>query len=112
MGLMSVGGGTRIDLLWTNSSPASSFKAQTVSLDLSSYKSIICVAYNSISSLFCMPAVFADVQDGSGIILGSRDGRYRSFTVSKNGVSFIDAQDQSAAANNTCVPYKIYGLKI
>lgn len=30
-------GGAKIDLLWTNPSPTTSFAAQTVSLDLSDY---------------------------------------------------------------------------
>ena len=35
------GGGTSIDLLWTNSSPTTAFQPQKISVDLSSYEQVI-----------------------------------------------------------------------
>ena len=112
MGLASAGSGKNITLLWENSSPTVSFSAKKISLSLSGYDLVVCAAYNSATSLFCVPAVIADVNGGGGIILGSRDGRYRSFNADETGVTFSAGQDQSETANNVCIPYKLFGIKL
>lgn len=119
-------GGIGVDLLWTNSSPTSSFAAQTLSLDLSGYQAIIVESVvdttylaDAIVSLFCkigtsgyMNSIY-DV-DGSGYT----SAYLRKFTVSATGVTFkagvykySNSSTTGTTYNPANVPVRIYGIK-
>lgn len=97
----------KIDLLWTNSAPTSSFSAQTIPLDLSGYDLILITSENSVS--------FAENNVGSKrqITYSSTSGqiRHRDFTVATTGITFDAGYGGSSTDNSNCRPYKIYGIK-
>ena len=110
-----------MDLLWTNSSIASSFSPQTVSLDLSSYRAIAIefVSWNSSSAhnaplkIFTVPTTPAN--SGSKILVSIDYYDYfvgRNITqISTTGIVFGDGMARNGSANGYGIPYKIYGIK-
>lgn len=76
------------DLLWTNSSPTTSFSDQTLVLDLSDYRALEIVFKSSISSTI----VFVErcYIDSSLYIASAPTSqiRYRTFTPSSTGIQF------------------------
>ena len=146
MGLSSVtvgagGGGTgSIDLLWTNSSPASGMNAQTISLDLSGYDAVIIESKGNYSRNAGMPG-YRDPASGtpynqifnnrvylnkneSGYLLLGGDVRYpggtssavgsvmwRDVSVSDTGVTFGAGYNNDYSFMGAAVPQKIYGVK-
>lgn len=114
-------GGLTIDLLWTNSSPSSSFAAQTIQLDLSSYKAvIITVKPNTNLSEMTNHLLLIDGETKQ-LQCAYFNGtlRSRNATVTTSGITFGDgifwntynnsnsAQSQSVQG----IPVKIYGVK-
>ena len=108
-------GGTKMDLLWTNPSPTSSFSAQTVSLDLSKYNYI-----------YIIQKQYADNSGNSGCSMIPVDGRTyavsfasdggdlrsRSYTASSNGIVIGDGKTGSTTGNAYSIPYQIFGIKM
>ena len=104
-------------LLWTNSSPSSSFSAKTVALSLSGYNLVYVEAY--VPDFSCLVGGFGVVGASYRTQLFSAvNGRHvRNFTASTSGVTFTKGesaggQTQGVSDNNaTMIPYKIYGIK-
>lgn len=69
-------GGCKTDLLWTNPSPTSNFSAQTVSLDLSEYETVI-VLFKG----------------------GSENSNFSSLVATKGNSYFISTVYKTASAN-------------
>lgn len=117
----AIGASGSMTLLWTNSSPTSTFAAQTVSLDLSGYTSIMTVfayattingnrgtqtqlvdgakyafdvPYESASGLWCRRDVTAAA---TGVVFGSG--------------GFFAAEPGFTANNIYAIPLYIYGVK-
>jgi len=103
-------------LLWTNSSPSSSFSAQTIPLDLTDF--------DAVKVFVCQDTTHT----GSGVMVEAPrgyDGRalvmynarqYREFSWSDTGVSFNAGMNGAVGGNlsqsNTCaIPLKIYGIR-
>ena len=115
-----VGAMSKWELLWTNASPASSFAAQTISIDLSNYNMIL-VQISTISNtptdnVYGFITYLASINDGNPIIMvygssGTNRLGTRKFTTSTTGVSFQDNIWNNATTNAYGVPYKIYGIK-
>lgn len=111
----SSGGGSNLELLWTNSAATSaSFAAQTISLDLSDYKAVEIVflvkaSYSSHISQSC----FMDLTDR--IFVGSYDDEVKFFDrivkPTSTGVQFYDGANNGTTDNTVCVPRYIYGIK-
>lgn len=110
---------SKIDLLWENASPMSAFAAQTVSLDLSGYKTVCIVTNNNYSG---DPDGYTYLPVGSSSIVtnmnkgGTYRLRRRACIVSSTGVTFEDARDtagwdNNSQSNGTAIPQKIYGIK-
>ena len=108
---------SKMDLLWENASPSSSFAAQTVSIDLTKYSKVVMQAiegtgYSNINNYLALT-------DGSTIIMQNSFGknRYRYVTVSSSGIGFDDGKIYNSYAssattdNSVIVPSKIYGIK-
>lgn len=115
-GLLNLGG-VSIKKLWENENPASSFAAQTVSLDLSGYDGVIVTAKFQTNG--------TDVKASTGFIAKGLKGqilvtngtvdslRYRSFDVSDTGVTFSTGKQMSSGTETggAAIPVSIYGVK-
>ncbi len=112
-----------MDLLWTNASPTSAFAAQTVSLDLSSYKGVIIKYRVSISNAL-ISSSYADVGDNLSLfcVTTTTDTSWyvavtrREANITTSGIVFgtgYNAGSGVAATSNTqhLIPLKIYGIK-
>ena len=109
---------SKMDLLWTNASPTSSFAEQTVQLDLSNYSTIVIMyaPYDSLqyySSMICFKGTIYLVTTDMGS--GGAASVARKATISNTGIAFETARlgyNGTATNNNTyIIPYKIYGIK-
>ena len=127
--IVSGGGGSFTPtLVWTNSTPAASFTAQTVSVDLSTYSFVVIefaagLYFNMQTALFKVPdmtpptgyALHGNLvglaESGANRFLSARD-----LQVSTSGISFgtayrIDAYNSSNTNdNNYCRPTRIWGF--
>ncbi len=122
------------ELLWTNPSPTSAFPAQTLSIDLSGYESVI-VFCKSAASTTCPPVpVVVRKNDGNCIVLGitpkGTAGNYgyhdfsgigtayigmsiRYANVTDDGITFTQGGFGSNSMSDThCIPVYIYGLPV
>lgn len=104
-------------LLWTNSSPSSTFANQTISLDLSEYNYII---ISAIDTDDIETEKYSLIKVGSqNNIIGLKhrtavDIRVRTVDVSTESVVFGTGKDVSGGVTNGnkyAVPYHIYGIK-
>lgn len=107
--------GLTMSLLWTNPSPTSSFSAQTVPLDLSSYDAIGIIPLFSTSVQY--PAFMQTyINTASTVVLNTyasdsnRQGG-RTVVISSTGLQFSAGTYNGSASNSNCIPYKIYGIK-
>src|SRR5574344_389699 len=109
-----------LTLLWTNSSPTSSFGAQTITISggFSSYKYIVIECYYSTNTQH-----ISDTATGTGynlretsynsIFYVSAASVYRACTINKSAgtIAFQVGVEGGGGANNAdCIPGKIYGL--
>jgi hypothetical protein len=108
--------GGALSLLWENASPAASFAAQTVSVDLSGFDACLIAFHNFATSSDWYGVVAQECVIGEKNILqfvsptNNRIG-CRAATVSTTGVQFSACTYNDAANNAYCIPYKIYGIK-
>lgn len=124
------GGGSDEDptLLWTNDSPTTAFAAQTVSLDLSPYKTIGIQYRSAISAsgqtTFAFYPMDANIQISSTLsgypdVISAGYGQTtsmkstaRNLTISSTGIVFGSGYSaDSGSSNNYGIPVKIYGIK-
>lgn len=116
----SGGGGSSLELLWTNPSPTSSFAPQTISIDLSRYKGIVVDFFiagddPTYVSTICMlnETTKADTAFHTSNALQIR---YRNVTPSSTGVEFSTGyavtqfNGATTELNYTMIPYHIYGI--
>lgn len=105
-------GGAQVDLLWTNSSPESSFAAQTVSLGLSEYDMLlITVALTSGGTLATTVCLMGDDNFCGGI--GQSQYSYsRKATVTTTGVTFTTGARNGTSGAGYAIPVYIYGIKL
>lgn len=115
-------GAVGLDLLWTNASPTSSFAAQTITIDLSSYDLVLIefVANATASVGSALYSCFTGILEVGtfGTIIsfilynGSFFNYFRKATVSTSGVTFEGGYATNNQANDAfAVPLKIYGFK-
>lgn len=108
--------GIDMDLLWTNSSPTSTFAAQTINVDMSDYKTIILVFQWSTGGGGYINKVFTEQVD-NGYAYGPRFDQYiwdrRLCNKTLTSIEFGEcrAYNFSSAVNNEMIPYKIYGIR-
>lgn len=110
----------KMDLLWENASPTASFAAQTLTLDLSDYDSILCVGKVSTGTLRDVPPAMAKVGGTDAMITAPISGKSyrRILNATTSGVTFNAGESFSSYASatmgsdNTClIPNRIYGIK-
>lgn len=109
------GSGLSMKLLWENASPASSFAARTIAVDLSKY-TMCCIEYNGdLTDPNFRTEIFPI---GNTVWLHSEHNNRsgREVVISKESVAFrvgkFGAYNELMRENNGgCVPLKIYGIR-
>ena len=107
-------GTTQIDLLWTNPNPDSSFAAQTVSIDLSSYDAILVQMRNVYNGgIRGMGIVLKESINHSVGVFGTSETKTfrRSVNASDTGVTFGAGYNGENSSSNAAIPLLIYGIK-
>lgn len=102
-------------LLWTNASPASSFAAQTIGIDLSGYDAVYFLLNVSNTTWgqtrrFGGVCMKGDTYTAS-YVNGEKSVFLREVTVSASGVAFAAGYSGTTASGGSAVPYQIYGIK-
>ena len=93
--------------LWTNSSPTTSFAAQTIPLTLTDYFGVQ-VVFRWYTNQDYNIQVFIPKGIGSYYITNGQNGQFRKFNVTNSGV-VVDAGTNSG---DSLIPYQIWGLKL
>ena len=101
-------------LLWSNNAPTSAFEAQTVPLNLASYKFIVVGArfsagYQGYQSYFVTPIGDSSMIFMLNIYEDNRAGRF--FSSNSSGVTFGGGYRNTGGNDAWAVPYCIYGIK-
>lgn len=107
-----------IDLLWTNASPTSNFAAQTLAIDLTSYKAVIIVFLTRTTTPNKTYTVFA-LKDANNTSIQSclampdaNENEWRRYQVTNSGIEFgSGGHDSSQNTDSRSVPLYIYGIK-
>lgn len=111
-----IGGGTEKPiLLWTNPNPSTSFEAQTVSIDMTNYQSII-IKTVGVRGDTTYTKQYINKNDSNIKMVATYSGSgasIRSITnISDNGITFGNGQIVGGSASSLyCIPIEIYGLK-
>ncbi len=109
-----------VDLIWTNSSPTSSFAAQTININLSNYNYIVIVLVTSDgSSIYdwtphstILLPVLSSWDGYSAKASATGTSLTRGLKVETGKIIFTDAKYTDGETNNAgVIPYKIYGIK-
>ena len=105
-----------LTLLWTNSSPTSTFAAQTISLDLTNYDAILvkCRATTSAGqyfSQFCFKGETVNASVSSKSYSGT-NVYSRGVQCTNSGVTFTNGYSGSTSGTGNAIPVQIYGLTI
>lgn len=101
-------------LLWTNASPTSSFAAQTLTLNLNAYDSVL-IVYRVLNNQNY--EVTHHALKGSALLANATSGTSsndfsRMTTVNSANIVFeAGAQGSSSNVNTVMIPYKIFGVK-
>ena len=107
--------GLDMDLLWKNASPTSGFNAQTVAIDLSSYKFIHVICRWTTSSNPADDGIQKTSMVGYADYIygyGESSNRRRFMRSSNTGVYFSNGRSSNSQADSSsCVPEFIYGIK-
>ena len=105
--------GNFFELIWENSSPTSSFSAQTVNLDLSPYMAIA-IEINTTTS-GSVQAIGLIMVGTSGVAFGrsgSSGTTYgRGAAVTSAGVTFANGYSGSTAGSGYAIPRRIWGIR-
>lgn len=125
------GGGTPTptapELLWTNPNPGKVFTEQTVTLNLSQYKSVA-IEYRAIYNNKASGMVFLTVpftpftSEGNTwqqLCINTTNSknpvpRYcygRKVTITTSGITFSTGQYNTTSSNNYAIPLRIFGIK-
>ena len=114
--ISSTASGMTMDLLWTNSAPTSSFSAQTIALDLTSYKMVYIEARWATDDAGTVSSI-ARVGYGNYLFAFYNAKQSRRFDVTTSGVEFMACVYGSTATtamstdNSHSIPERIYGIK-
>lgn len=114
-------GGISIKKLWENASPTSAFAAQTISLDLSNYSSVlITFRYSNSTDAhgYGQNSLFAEIGTSGRMVAPSVSTALRSVDITTSGVVFSGgtyANNYNSWSltldNSFCIPDAIYGVK-
>lgn len=106
--------GFGIDLLWTNPSPAASFTAKTITLDLTNYDLVMVMLRTSDAASARISTGFAEVDGGTAMAVlattGNNNTGLRGFDVTTDGVKFEAGYWNGEQRNTHGIPVSIYGI--
>lgn len=114
-------GGCKLELLWTNPSPTSTFAAQTVALDLSDYHAVFILFRRNTSDENYYSKYYLKTNDSKYQMLVAQYGTIildRGCKVDDDGLRFNDSYNfatnvaNRTVDNNQVIPYKVYGYKM
>lgn len=104
-------------LIWTNPNPTSNFAAQTIEMNLSSYKYII-VLTNPAPTVTYLPRSSAIIPvtetcpTNQARTASTGSGLFRNICATGTGITISAAYTTSnSAQNDRTIPYKIYGIR-
>ena len=112
------GGGMEMDLLWTNSSPTSSFAAQTITVPNANKYKFLCILVkvdagnNGGVYTPLIPVIGQSVT--SAVLWINQPYNYGQRHISYDGddeITFENYVANSGVSNDVNVPLKIYGIK-
>lgn len=109
-------------MLWTNSSPSTAFAAQTISLDLSSYKMVRIIAFVSTDNPSAVPSTDIPIGQYAYLVSAHPDTTSKIFVnqrganVTESGIifaanTFATVTYAPVTDNTKMIPYQIYGIK-
>lgn len=116
-------GGVKMDLLWTNPNPTSSFTEQTISLDLSEYSALV-ISIKGHKSVSGTQEYNTVVIKNDWVFLTAFSGAsyyprivIREVSFNDSGVTFKEGYNTSSfnsysRDNDSGIPQKIYGIKM
>ena len=106
-------GGIKIVKLWENASPASSFAAQILALDLSGYDGVEVLYLNGGTGESYMNSGFIPKGKLCNLwyVYSSGNQAYRQFTASDTGIDFTEGHQGGIEKNSVIIPVIIYGIK-
>lgn len=98
-------------LLWTNSSPSSSFSAQTVTISGLSDYALKAIEFGGIDrgDAYCGVTMMGNVEKDYRMVWGDVS---RKATLSGNSISFANASYGDVDFNDGLIPIRIYGIKV
>lgn len=99
--------GSKIELIWTNPSPTSSFSAQTKTFTDTYDYYVITYRYSTQYGVSATVLLPTGITENVGANYGS-DSYYRSVTTNSNSMSFGTGNSND---NNRIIPYFIFGIK-
>lgn len=107
----------KMDLLWTNSAPTSSFSSQTIPIDTTPYKFLVIILAFSTST--DSESVYWMINNATyNLYWGANRNYRRRVTKTDSGIEFEACQYFGTYANSTTttsntnlIPIEIYGIK-
>lgn len=117
MGMMTIGNGMKIDLLWENPNPKNSFSPQTIQLpNFTDYDILRVYAYaGTASTIVSVAETFSKIGDRALMSYVGWDSQAvthdRSATVTETGLSVTGGSRAGVSNNTVMIPYRIYGIK-
>lgn len=98
----------KIETLWKNASPTSSFAEQDISVDTSNYSEVIIVAKSSLGQYGYNNMSMARNGENITFVDGSL---YRFFSISSNKIHAQCGYDNATPRTDVWIPLRIYGIK-
>lgn len=117
MGMMTVGNGMKIDLLWENLNPKNSFSPQTIQIpNFTDYDILRVYAYAATNSMTIWTAeTFTKLGLRTVLSYVGWDSQAvthdRALTVTAEGLSVSGGYRAGVSNNTVMIPYRIYGIK-
>lgn len=106
--------GLKMDLLWENASPTSSFATQTITLNTEDYKYFLLeYMFSSSSPIVRTPfTIINRVGTSAGCYMNNASAELgRDIIVNNGSITIGDCKQSSTVKNTNIVPTRIYGIK-
>lgn len=114
-------GGMKVDLLWTNSSPTSSFSAQTVGIDFNGYDFLFCdyllaasvgtgILYSALHKVYDVDEQYYEAFWHTSV--ANKYGRNVTVKGEKTSLVYTTGYENNSASTNALIPYHVYGIKM
>ena len=98
------------ELLWTNPAPNNSFPAQTLSIDLSNYESIVISCIDNSEDFEATSTIISKAKGGHAMAYNRTWAFYRNVTITDTSITFGIGHGNNGDNASRCIPTKIYGV--